>query len=140
MRPVPEQTALRVLQATVEEAHGRAGVYVTRDRVMQRVHMEDSEHFEAITEHLEERGWLGAVDILRTLLGLTVPALPRVILACAEGQVASNMGPWVSNQFGGDISNEGTDNSSGRDRRDRRRGLFSPFWAQAPVIDYSTAP
>ena len=26
-----------------------------------------------------------AVDILRTLLGLTVPPLPLVVLACAEG-------------------------------------------------------
>jgi hypothetical protein len=48
MRPVSEETALGVLQAAVEEAHGRAGVYVTRDRVMERVNLEDSKHFKAI--------------------------------------------------------------------------------------------
>ena len=64
MRPVPEETALRVLQAVVEEAHGRAGVYVTRDRVMQRVNMvEDSKHFKAIAEYLEERGWIAAAGV-----------------------------------------------------------------------------
>ena len=63
MRPVPEETTLRVLQAVVEEAHGRAGVYVTRDRVMQRVNMEDSEHFKAIAEHLEQRGWIAAAGV-----------------------------------------------------------------------------
>ncbi len=51
---------LRVLQAAVEEAHGRAGVYVTRDRVMQRANIEDSELFKTIAEHLEERGWIAA--------------------------------------------------------------------------------
>ena len=63
MRPVSEETALRVVQAAVEEAHGRAGGYVTRDRVMQRLNMEDSEHFKAIAEQLEERGWIAAAGV-----------------------------------------------------------------------------
>ena len=60
LQPVAEEAALRVLQAAVEEAHGRAGVYVTRDRVMQRANLEDLELFKAIAEHLEERGWIAA--------------------------------------------------------------------------------
>ncbi len=59
-QPVPEEATLRVLQAAVEEAHGRAGVYVTQDRVMQRANLEDSELFKAIAEYLEERGWIAA--------------------------------------------------------------------------------
>jgi hypothetical protein len=63
-RPVPEETALRVLQAAVEEAHGRAGVYVIRNQMMQRVNMvEDSKHFKAIAEYLEERGWIAAAGV-----------------------------------------------------------------------------
>jgi hypothetical protein len=38
-----------------------------------------------------------------------------------------NMGPWESNQGGGAINNERTDNSGGRDRRNRCRGLLSPL-------------
>ena len=63
MRPVSEETALEVLQAAVEEVHGRAGVYVTRDRVMKRVNMKDSKYFKAIAEYLEERGWMAAAGI-----------------------------------------------------------------------------
>ncbi len=63
MRPVPEEPALGVLQAAVEEAHGRAGVYVTRDRVMKRANMEDSDHFKAIAEYLEKRGWIAAAGV-----------------------------------------------------------------------------
>ena len=33
----------------------------------------------------------------------------------------------VPNERGGGTSNEGTDNSGGRDRRDRRRSLLSPL-------------
>ena len=36
LQPLAEEAMHRVVQAAVEEAHGRAGVYVTRDRVMQR--------------------------------------------------------------------------------------------------------
>ena len=60
LQALAEETTLRVLQAAVEEARGRAGVYVTRDRVMQWVNMEDAELFKAIAEHLEERGWIAA--------------------------------------------------------------------------------
>ena len=36
-----------------------------------------------------------AVDILRTLLGLTVPPLPLVVLACAEGINRFYWGSWM---------------------------------------------
>ena len=80
MRPVSEETALRVLQAVVEEAHGRVGVYVTRDRVMQRVNIEDSEHFKAIAEHLEQRGWIAAAG---------VDYLAFVVTICGHAKVVS---------------------------------------------------
>ena len=60
LQSLAEEATLRVLQAAVEEARGRAGVYVTRDRVMQRANMEDAELFKAIAEYLEERGWIAA--------------------------------------------------------------------------------
>jgi hypothetical protein len=60
LQPLAEEATLWVLQAAVEEARGRAGAYVTRDRVMQRMNMEDSELFKAIAEQLEERGWIDA--------------------------------------------------------------------------------
>jgi len=39
LQPLAEEATLRVLQAAVKEARGRAGVYVTRDRVMQRANI-----------------------------------------------------------------------------------------------------
>ena len=69
-----------------------------------------------------------AVDGSRTLPGFRHSLfLSESYWLAPRSRVASNMGPWVSNQGGGDISNEGTDNSGGRDRRDRRRSLLSPF-------------
>src|SRR3712207_4622425 len=79
-QPVPEEAALRVLQAAVEEAHGGAGVYVTRDRVMQRVNMEDSELFKVLAEHLEERGWIAAAGF---------DYLAFVVTICRHAQAVS---------------------------------------------------
>ena len=75
-----EEDALRVLQAAVEEAHGRAGAYVTRDRVMQRANIKDSELFKAIAEHLEERGWLAAAGF---------DYLAFVVTICGHAKVVS---------------------------------------------------
>jgi predicted transcriptional regulator len=35
---------------------------VTRDRVMQRANMADTEHFRTIAKYLEERGWIAQAD------------------------------------------------------------------------------
>jgi hypothetical protein len=61
-RTLPWETARRVLQAAAVEAHGRPGVYVTRDLVMQRANMADTEHFRTIAKYLEERGWVAEAD------------------------------------------------------------------------------
>jgi hypothetical protein len=50
------------LQAAAVEAYGKLGAYVTQDRVMQRAHMADTEHFKVIVEYLEERGWIAQAD------------------------------------------------------------------------------
>jgi len=52
----------RVLQAATVETFGRPGRYVTRDRVMQRANMVDTEHFKMIAKYLEERGWIAETD------------------------------------------------------------------------------
>ena len=61
-RARPWETARRVLQAAAVEAYGRPGAYVTRDRVMQRANMVDTEHFRTIAKYLEERGWIAEAD------------------------------------------------------------------------------
>jgi RIO-like serine/threonine protein kinase len=61
-RARPWETARRVLQAAAVEAHGRPGVYVTRDLVMQRANMADTEHFRTIAKYLEQRGWVTQAD------------------------------------------------------------------------------
>ncbi len=61
-RARPWETARRVLQAVAVEAHGRPGAYVTRDLVMQRANMADTEHFRTIARYLEERGWIAETD------------------------------------------------------------------------------
>ena len=50
------------MQAAAVEAYGRPGAYVTQDRVMQRAHMADTEHFKVIAEYLEQRGWIVQAD------------------------------------------------------------------------------
>jgi hypothetical protein len=62
VRVRPWETARRVLQAAAVEAYGRPGAYVTRDRVMQRANLADSEHFRTIAKYLEERGWIAEAD------------------------------------------------------------------------------
>ncbi len=62
VRARPWETARRVLQAGAVEARGRPGAYVARDRVMQRAHMVDTEHFRMIAKYLEERGWIAEAD------------------------------------------------------------------------------
>ncbi len=58
----PLEKARRVLQAAVVEAYGMPGTYVSRDAVMQRVNISDSEEFRAIAEYLEGRGWIAEAD------------------------------------------------------------------------------
>jgi hypothetical protein len=62
VRARPWETARRVLQAAAVEAYGRPGAYVTRDRVMQRANVADTEHFRTIAKYLEERGWIAEAD------------------------------------------------------------------------------
>jgi hypothetical protein len=61
-KPIQVEKARRVLKAAAVEAFGRPGAYVTRDLVMQRVNMVDSEHFILMAEYLEERGWIAEAD------------------------------------------------------------------------------
>jgi RIO-like serine/threonine protein kinase len=61
-RALPWEAARRVLQAAAVEAHGRPGAYVTRDLVMKRANMADTEHFRTIAKYLEERGWIAEAD------------------------------------------------------------------------------
>ena len=56
------ETAQKFLQAATVEAFGRPGTYVTRDQVMQRANMVDTEHFITIARYLEERGWIAEAD------------------------------------------------------------------------------
>ncbi len=35
---------------------------MTRDRVMQRANLADTEHFRTIAKYLEERGWVAEAD------------------------------------------------------------------------------
>jgi hypothetical protein len=62
VRARPWETARRVLQAAAVEAYGRAGAYVTRDLVMKRANMTDTEHFRTMAKYLEERGWIAEAD------------------------------------------------------------------------------
>jgi hypothetical protein len=61
-RTRPWETARRALQAAAVEAHGRAGVYVTQEGVMQRANMVDAEHFRTIARYLQEQGWIADAD------------------------------------------------------------------------------
>ena len=61
-RALPWEAARRVLQAAAVEAHGRPGAYVTRDLVMKRANMADTEHFRTIAKYLEQRGWIAEAD------------------------------------------------------------------------------
>ena len=61
-RTRPWETARRVLQAAAVEAHGRPGAYVTRDLVMKRSNMADTEHFRTIAKYLEEQAWIAEAD------------------------------------------------------------------------------
>ena len=47
------RSARRVLQATIVEAHGRPGAYVTQDRVMWRANSIDTEHFRTVAKYSE---------------------------------------------------------------------------------------
>jgi len=62
IRALPWEIARRVLQAAAVEVYGRPGAYVAQDRVMQRAHMADAEHFKVIAEYLEQRGWIAEAD------------------------------------------------------------------------------
>jgi hypothetical protein len=61
-KPIQVEKARRVLKAAAVEAFGRPGAYVTRDLVMRRVNMVDSEHFTLMAEYLEKRGWIAEAD------------------------------------------------------------------------------
>ena len=52
---MPEK-AHRILQAPAVEAHGRPGVFVQRDLVMQRANISDPEEFRMIARYLDEKG------------------------------------------------------------------------------------
>jgi hypothetical protein len=58
---MPEK-ARRVLQAAAVEAHGRPGMYMVRDQVMQRANITDPDEFRTIAEYLEESGCIAEAD------------------------------------------------------------------------------
>ncbi len=61
-KPIQVEKARRVLKAAAVEAFGRPGAYVTRDLVMRRVNMVDTEHFRMMAKYLEQRGWIAEAD------------------------------------------------------------------------------
>ena len=40
----------------------KARAYLTQDRVMERAHIADTEHFKVIAQYLEQRGWVAEAD------------------------------------------------------------------------------
>jgi hypothetical protein len=58
---MPEKTR-RVLQAAAVAAHGRPGMYVVMDRVMQLANISDPEEFRAVAAFLEEAGCIAEAD------------------------------------------------------------------------------
>ena len=44
------------------EAYGRPGMYVTREPVLRRAKVSDSEEFQAKAEHLYAKGWIAEAD------------------------------------------------------------------------------
>ena len=62
VRALPRETARRVLQAAAVEAYGRPGAYLTQNRVMQRAHIADTEHFKVIAQYLDQRVWVAEAD------------------------------------------------------------------------------
>jgi hypothetical protein len=54
--------ARRVLQAAAVEAHGRPGVYITRDQVLHRANLSEVAEFWTIAEYLDQKGWINEAD------------------------------------------------------------------------------
>jgi len=78
-RARPWETARRVLQAAAVEAHGRPGAYVSREGVMQRANMVDTEHFRTIARYLEERGWIAEADAEYGVFVVTASGIAEAI-------------------------------------------------------------
>ena len=55
---LPEEKALEVLRAAVEDARGQPGVYVSRTQVMQQAEVSELEEFVRIAEYLAGRGFI----------------------------------------------------------------------------------
>ena len=78
-RARPWETARRVLQAAAVEANGRLGAYVTREGVMQRANLVDAEHFKAIAQYLEQRGWIAEADAEYGVFVVTASGIAEAI-------------------------------------------------------------
>ena len=76
---IPRETARRVLQAAAVEAFGRAGVYVTRERVMGRAAMVELQMFVRIAEYLEKEGWIDEADADYGMFTVTVEGLDEAM-------------------------------------------------------------
>lgn len=57
-----QEKARRVLQAAAMVAHGRAGLYIIMDQVMNRANLSDPEEFRTIAQYLEGKGWISEAD------------------------------------------------------------------------------
>ena len=57
-----QEKARRILQAAAVEAHGRAGMYVIMDQVMNQANLSDLEEFRTIAQYLEGKGWIAEAD------------------------------------------------------------------------------
>jgi hypothetical protein len=55
---LPEEKALEVLRAAVEDARGQPGVYVSRAQVMEQGEVSELEEFVRIAEYLAGRGFI----------------------------------------------------------------------------------
>jgi hypothetical protein len=76
---LPWETARRVLQTAAMEAHGRSGAYVTRDLVMKRANMADTEHFRTIAKYLKEQGWIADADADYGVFVVTTSGCPSFV-------------------------------------------------------------
>ena len=78
-RKAVQREAHRLLQAATVEAYGRAGVYVTMDRVMKRADIADQDEYQTLVQYLEAQGWIAAADDDYGIFTLTQEGIDEAI-------------------------------------------------------------
>ncbi len=74
-----QEEARRVLQAAAMGAHGRAGMYIIMDQVMNRANLPDPEEFRTIAQYLEGKGWISEADPDYGIFVLTPEGINEVV-------------------------------------------------------------